>query len=633
MPRNDDAQESNQRLALYQQLSSLLGPQFDGIVYAVNIPPINLPSPGQGNPVKALLEWADSPAGCGLNVVEQSLEQLLRKDALEQFTETVLPDRNSGAVQPSAPPSPTPITPAKVVISYKRDVDPDEPTALALVEALRQHHQVFVDQDMPVGTPWAERIHQEIAQADALIVLLSEQAVHSEMVHREVALAHDLGRKAGKPKILPVRLAYHAPFISPLDTYLSPLNWAMWDGPEDTSQLIAALEHALVGQNLPMDMDTQPSGLPPTAKIDSIPRPTPAAQMRRSSPAGNSATGVSPGSLESPEGTMDANSRLYVERSFDDLAVGAIRRQGETVVIKGPRQMGKSSLLARVMDTARHQGKQVAYLDFQEFEKSDLAHADDFFPVFCALLSDELALEDQVDAYWKNKLGNTQRCTRYVERYLLKTLDRPVVLAMDEVDRTFDAPFRSDLFSMLRSWHNKRATKAIWKNLDLVLVTSTEPYQLIEDLNQSPFNVGQVIELTDFTAAQVADLNQRHGSPLTDSDGRSLMNLVHGHPYLVRKALYLVASGQLSADELFNRACEDRGPFGDHLRYHLSRLHEQPELTDCFLRVVHHQECLDEGLFFRLRGAGLVRRRQNGTVVPRCELYAQYFQKRLPRRG
>ena len=84
---------------------------------------------------------------------------------------------------------------------------------------------------------------------------------------------------------------------------------------------------------------------------------------------------------------------------------------------------------------------------------------------------------------------------------------------MDEVESVFDSDFRSDFFSMLRSWHNNRAMTPIWKQLDLVLVTSTEPYQLIENLNQSPFNVGQVIELTDFPAEQVEDLNDRHGRP------------------------------------------------------------------------------------------------------------------------
>jgi AAA-like domain len=107
----------------------------------------------------------------------------------------------------------------------------------------------------------------------------------------------------------------------------------------------------------------------------------------------------------------------------------------------------------------------------------------------------------------------------------------------------FDAEFRSDFFGMLRSWHNNRAlpTKRIWKQFDLALVTATEPYHLIANLNQSPFNVGEVLLLDDFTPEQVADLNHRHGLPLTRLQASQLMALLHGHPYLVRRVLYLVA--------------------------------------------------------------------------------------------
>jgi hypothetical protein len=199
---------------------------------------------------------------------------------------------------------------------------------------------------------------------------------------------------------------------------------------------------------------------------------------------------------------------------------------------------------------------------------------------------------------------------------------------MDEVDSVFEADFRTDFFGMLRSWHNRRRRRSAWGQLDLALVTSTEPYQLVEDLNQSPFNVGEVIELTDFKSDQVADLNQRHGSPLTPGEERRLMALLNGHPYLTRRALYLIASERFSTPELFERASEDRGPFGDHLRYHLFRLHRNEALTQCLRGVIRDHACPSQEDFFRLRGAGLVRS-EGQAVVPRCELYAGYFRERL----
>jgi hypothetical protein len=181
---------------------------------------------------------------------------------------------------------------------------------------------------------------------------------------------------------------------------------------------------------------------------------------------------------------------------------------------------------------------------------------------------------------------------------------------------------------MLRSWHNSRLTGSIWKKLDLALVTSTEPYQLIENLNQSPFNVGEVIELTDFTTVQVSELNHRYGLPLTPDQEHQLLALLGGHPYLVRRALYQVASQRISAIDLFVQATEDRGPFGDHLRYHLFRLQGKTDLIEGLRQVIHYNTCPDERVFFRLQGAGLVRR-EGRAVLPRCQLYAAYFRERL----
>ncbi|MGB3615870.1 MAG: AAA-like domain-containing protein, partial [Elainellaceae cyanobacterium] len=337
-----------------------------------------------------------------------------------------------------------------------------------------------------------------------------------------------------------------------------------------------------------------------------------------------------PEKLELPEGTMTVESQFYVARQADRIALETIGERGVTLTIKGARQVGKSSLLIRVMAAARQAGKRVAFLDFQMFDKTTLHSADAFFYQFCLWLSDALDLEDEVDAYWQRPEGNRQRCTRYMRRHILPKLTGSLVLAMDEVESIFDTPFRTDFFGMLRSWHNQRANSDSWRKIDLALVTSTEPYQLIDDLNQSPFNVGEVLDLEDFSMAQVLALNQRHGETLTPAQAQQLMGLVNGHPYLVRKALYLVARGRMTAAELFDQAARERGPFGDHLRYHLFRVYDKPELVAALLKIIRQRSCPDERLFFRLRGAGLVRR-DGQAIAPRCELYGMYFQEHLRR--
>ena len=492
---------------------------------------------------------------------------------------------------------------ARLFISYKR-VEPDISVAREVFEALRQHHDVFIDQIIPVGVRWGGRIEAEIRQADVFIAFLSADAICSEMVVAEISTAYQLTKsQGGRPVIRPIRLAYRAPFPYPLSAYLDGINWAFWQDPEDTPRLIAEIMHAVSGEPLPIGTTQAKSGLLQSSATLSLPPP----------PA--------PASLEMPEGAMEPQSTWYVERPGDHMALAAIARQGITLSIKAPRQMGKSSLLMRIVDRATRQGKGVALLDFQLFEKTALTDANTFFRQFCFWLTIEMDVEDRLDDYWPAPLGNPQRCTRYVSRHILPNLGSPLVLVLDEVETIFETAFRDDFFGMLRSWHNSRASVPIWRQLDLALVTSTEPYQLICNLNQSPFNVGTQIELMDFTPEQVADLNHRHSAPLHPDQIPEGMALFGGQPYLV-------ASGRMSAADLFMHAADDDGPFGDHLRYHSFRLHDREDLLQGLLQVLRNNTCADARVVYSLHSAGLVRI-EGRMVLPRCRLYADYFREHL----
>ena len=335
-----------------------------------------------------------------------------------------------------------------------------------------------------------------------------------------------------------------------------------------------------------------------------------------------------PACLESPHNIVPIQSPFYIKRPGDSIALKAIARQGVTIIIKGPPQMGKSSLLLQINSAAEQAGKRVAFIDFQQFDRSSLVEADTFFQQFCNLLTHKLDLDNHVADCWTLPLGNRQRLTRYMSHYLLPKLDRPLVLAMDEADVIFDTNFRDDFFGTLRSWHSSRAHNPIWQQLDLVLVTSTEPYLFIKDLDESPFNVGEVIEPADFSLAQVIELNQKHDTPLSSPQVQQLFDLLGGHPYLVRLALYLLMEQRIAPADLFSQAIEERGPFGDHLRHHLSQLRRQTELVEGLHQVITHQTCPDQQIFFRLWGAGLVRR-EGQAVLPRCQLYAKFFGRYL----
>lgn len=502
---------------------------------------------------------------------------------------------------------------AKIFISYKRNIEPDTPVATAVFDALRQEHEVFIDTTIQVGEKWAERIQKAIKESDYLISFLSAHSVNSEMVIAEIETAHHHGKAHGKPSILPVRLNFNEPLAYPLSAYLNPLQWALWSKDTDTPTLIAELKQAISGGQLTVDNATVITTDQQTEKAEA---PTAFANMPRD--------------LVSPEGTMTQQSPFYIERETDMEAIHALHEvDGVTITIKGPRQMGKSSLLNRLLVEAKSKNMRTAFIDFQLIESAAMENADIFYQQFCSLVSWEFEIEDRTEEFWKIPLGQVQKTTNYLQRHLLKEIkDVQILLAMDEVERMFASPFRSDFFSMLRSWHNNRARGGDWTRLNLSLVTSTEPYQFIADLNQSPFNVGQVVELGDFTFEQVSALNRRHRNPLTEAQIKQLFDLLGGHPYLTRKALYLVASQRDTFAELLENACEDNGPFGDHLRNHLFRIGDQEKLKAGLVQIIKFQRCSDEHVFFQLRGSGLVKRIDT-RVMPRNQLYADYFGKRL----
>jgi len=334
-----------------------------------------------------------------------------------------------------------------------------------------------------------------------------------------------------------------------------------------------------------------------------------------------------------PIGPLEHDSPFYIERPGDRRVTTEIKKAGvgSTIVIKGPRQVGKTSLLLRATAIASSLGKRIAMVDFQEIGETYFNEFERFLVTFCNVITEELGMFSRIKDYWNPDQPVTMRCTNYVGNYVLKELGCPLVVALDEVERVFESEFRSDFFSMLRGWHSRRARPGgrVWKDLDLIIVTSTEPHYFIRNLARSPFNVSEPIKLSDFDAEQASTLNARYGQPLSLSQMRELIALVGGHPYLMHHAIHAVASGSIdSFENLFVDAQDERNPFRDYLFNLLMRLREAPDMLSCLGEVIRTSSCRDAGAFYRLHGAGLVRQ-VGDRVTLRCELYKKFLREYL----
>lgn len=335
--------------------------------------------------------------------------------------------------------------------------------------------------------------------------------------------------------------------------------------------------------------------------------------------------------LEEPEGLVPVGSPFYVERSpIETDCYETVIRPGSLIRIKAPRQMGKTSLLVRTLDWARSQHFKTVRLSFQEADTKTLDDLDEFLQWFCSSVTEELEMEDRLADYWKGARGIVRRCKRYFERYLLTELDQPIVLGLDEVDQVFEHPdIATDFFGMLREWHEEGKSNPLWRKLHLVIVHSKEVYIPLS-INRSPFNVGLPIELRELNASEIAILIDKHRLSLTAHQKQQLTELVGGHPYLLRAALYQLARRRISLSQLLTEAPTEGGLYTDHLRRHLLNLEDNERLVAAFQQVIQTYQPVQIGSTeaFKLNSMGLVRY-QGNEVVPLCDLYRQYFRSRL----
>jgi hypothetical protein len=517
--------------------------------------------------------------------------------------------------------------PAHLFICYKRNVNPDQKLADYLHEFLTaQGHDVFIDGTLRTGAAWLEEIDRQIKASDFLVVLLSKESADSEMVKAEIRRAYEYRKQQGHPHTLPVRIAYEGMLPYSIDAFLDPLQYVVWESEADHELVGREIQAAIEG-NLP---EQEPIRLRSAsgefavsddgriiADDETLHPPLPEFDPRWIE------------ELEAPGGAVKLRSKFYVEREADARLKHEIVRAGTTTTIRAARQTGKSSLLVRGVHHARQNGAQVACLDMQRIDSDHLETPDVFLRYLAEFIVRKLRLDlAEVKKLWRGSLGPQDKLTYLMEDYVLPACDTSTVLALDEADRLLGTGFYKDFFALVRAWHNSRALDDQWNKLNIVMVISTEPYLLIDDVTQSPFNVGLKFYLQDFDKAQVRDLNHRHGSPVREKDFPQLIELLGGQPYLTRKALYTLVTGHLTWADLMRVAPTDHGPFGDHLRHHHWLLRDELDLREALKQVIRHDRCTDDMAFFRLLRAGLVK--GSGDVCRcRCDLYRMYFEDKL----
>jgi serine/threonine protein kinase len=375
-------------------------------------------------------------------------------------------------------------------------------------------------------------------------------------------------------------------------------------------------------QRVPTTQEAEVAGPSPRAETLTVTRPTPVSNSTALREL-----------LEPVGGAVPLESSFYIERPTDEKFRSALTRRDSIVLVKGARQVGKTSLLARGLQKAREAGTKVVLVDFQNLGPEDLASFGSLLLSFANAFADQLDLDVSPAAVWKADRSAGANLELFLRYEVLAKVPSSVAWGLDEVDRLFTCGFGSEVFGLFRSWHNKRALdpEGPWRHLTLAIAYATEAHLFITNLNQSPFNVGTRLQLDDFTPEQTAELDRRYDSPLGGADGvERLYGLTGGHPYLTHRALYEMVSNGLDLPALDAQADHDEGPFGDHLRRILVSLTQDAALSGVMRDILRGVPCSSAESFYRLRSAGLVVGDSAGDARPRCRLYATYLAQHLP---
>ena len=121
-----------------------------------------------------------------------------------------------------------------------------------------------------------------------------------------------------------------------------------------------------------------------------------------------------------PNGPIEIKSGLYIERPpIEEEAFHAIQEAGALVRIKAPRQMGKTSLMLRIITESASQNYQSISINFRYADRENLSNLEGLLKWFCVATSRQLKLPNRVDEYWDEIYGSKGSCDDYFKQYIL----------------------------------------------------------------------------------------------------------------------------------------------------------------------------------------------------------------------
>jgi AAA-like domain len=314
--------------------------------------------------------------------------------------------------------------------------------------------------------------------------------------------------------------------------------------------------------------------------------------------------------------------------------------------IKGPKQMGKTRMLNRVLKKVQctlnsdaNNRTRIVTINFPKSFNSDSYNSyTEFLRHFCQEISLRLTkkyseteknLDNTFQEDWQQR--DSKKTNRTINTYFEdKLLDLPLILVLEDIDRVFESPFALDFCILLRAWNADAQHDETWQNLSLVIVHSTDNYAAMS-INVSPLaGISKVVVLDEFSQDDVQNLAGQYVRAWDLASTEKIMELVGGNPYFIDLALKTIVDESKTIEEILEKATTEEGIYRDRLRELWGHINSIPSLITSLTEIItkSHSICIDSFTLYQLESLGLIKFEGNNPIL-RYELYRQYFKYKL----